>query len=349
MGCDPGRPAVADANQTAAAGSDPKRVRRLRVNRPDAVSTESGESRVGHEPSAVKAVEAAVRAHQHVAVMVFRNGANPSVRQPFFEIIIPQARAVPPADSAGSADPQIPVAVLEQRLNAVVAQAVRFGESGRLPVDEMHDTLTVGAEPQSAVVVLECAANPKCVRGRRQFSRVDPAIGVLEDSASDGRKPHVAPVATVNRQNIVPGEPATAVEHVDIGSAQSYQPICRTNPDAVFAVFQNRENAVVRQVRRRAKHRFQAIMHPVEPIAIGAKPHVSVVVFKNRTDHVFGVGTRGILGRLPEDAKPVVSAEPERSVPGKAEVMDPLAVRVLLCNDAVLHLRNRRGLRVQRQ
>ena len=92
----------------------------------------------------------------------------------------------------------------------------------------------------------------------------------------------------------------------------------------MFAVFQNRENAVVRQVRRRAKHRFQEIVHSVEPIAIGAKPHVSVVVFKNRTDHVFGVGTRGILGRLPENAKPVVRAEPERSVPGKAEVVDPL-------------------------
>src|ERR1700693_1597599 len=67
-----------------------------------------------------------------------------------------------------------------------------------------------------------------------------------------------------------------------------------------------------------------------EPLSIGAKPHVSVVVFKNRTDHVFGVGTRGILGRLPENAKPVVSAEPERSVPGKANVVDPVQSAVFM-------------------
>ena len=69
----------------------------------------------------------------------------------------------------------------------------------------------------------------------------------------------------------------------------------------------------------------RALVTSSEP-PICANPHVAVVVFKNRTDHVFGVGTRGILGRLPENAKPVVSAEPERSVPGKAEVMDPVQI-----------------------
>ncbi len=149
-------------------------------------------------------------------------------------------RAVPPAESAGGADPEIVIPIFEERLNAVVAQSVGDCESGGLPLDETHDALIVGAEPECAVVVLECSANAKRVGGRRQFSRVDPAVRVLEDPTRDGRKPQIAAMAAVNRRNIVPGEPVAAVYNVDIRGAHSHQPIGRTNPDTVLAILQDR-------------------------------------------------------------------------------------------------------------
>ena len=46
------------------------------------------EGRVAHEFAVMKPVEPPVRAHQHVAVVIFSKGTNPPVGEPLFKIVI---------------------------------------------------------------------------------------------------------------------------------------------------------------------------------------------------------------------------------------------------------------------
>ena len=121
-GRDSGCPSVLYAHQASAASADPKGIRRLRINGPYAIAAERGEGRIGHEFAIVEAIEAAIRAHEHVTIVVFGDGANPPVREALVEIIVLEVRAVPAAESTGCADPQILTSIFVKGLNAVVAQ-----------------------------------------------------------------------------------------------------------------------------------------------------------------------------------------------------------------------------------
>src|SRR6266481_5246700 len=134
------------ANQAGATGRDPQRVWSLRIDGPDSIAAERSKGRILHEAAVVETVEPPVRTHQHVAIVIFRDGANPAVREAFVEIVVLKMRAVPAAESAGCANPQILISIFEEPLNAVVAQPFGHREPCGFPIGEAHHALTAAAE-----------------------------------------------------------------------------------------------------------------------------------------------------------------------------------------------------------
>ncbi len=102
---DPRSLPVAQTHQAGASRGDPESAGRIGINGPNSVAAERREAGVRHELVSVEAIEAAVRSHQHVAIVVFGDRAHPPIGKSFVEIVVLEMRAVPPAESTGGADP----------------------------------------------------------------------------------------------------------------------------------------------------------------------------------------------------------------------------------------------------
>src|SRR5438105_2067255 len=131
-----------------------------------------------HEFAIVKPVQPPIRAHQHVSVAVLHDGADPSVSETFFQIVIREMRPIPAAESAGSADPQAPIAIFVEGLNPVITQPFRDRKPRCLSFGDSDNALVRSTEPPRARAVFIGPANSQAVARRRYWNRFDPALFV---------------------------------------------------------------------------------------------------------------------------------------------------------------------------
>jgi hypothetical protein len=75
-------------------------------------------------------------------------------------------RAIPAADSAGCANPQITATIFEKALYSIVAQPLSHCEPRGSTLRDAHHTLVVRTEPECTGVIFKRSANSETIGGR---------------------------------------------------------------------------------------------------------------------------------------------------------------------------------------